>query len=258
MSKRRVHKQNRMAGMAGSAFGSDRIRTWNRAGNLRNAGHTSRENWQFIKVKPTNSNKRWIKGIRRWLLKIFRKSPSPTQAVLERSIFPACILLRLEPRSAGGSDVWKIIPKAGFYDFLVEIDSFRALKLQINKEAKLRVRRGNVQAWKHPLLPESRELLKWQPDQNDTHLFWILKISRVPLNGQIRKQCVGVWPLDLEGFTPAWAGYERSAQVIMRCAVCKICALPQTQFETAVVNEEHWISQIGRCAKAFIGPRHEI
>ncbi|MEP0799066.1 hypothetical protein [Funiculus sociatus] len=98
----------------------------------------------------------------------------------------------------------------------------------------------------------------WQPNTNATHLFWVEKVSRIPVNGRIKMQCVGIWALDLEGFSPAWAGHDRYPQAIFRRAVKAIAILPEPEFSINVANADCWLQAISEAAKAFLGQLHHI
>lgn len=207
----------------------------------------------------TSNNKRWLHEIRRWISRLFRKqrsSQSPT--IIEQRSFPTCTLLRLERNTAGSIDTWRIIPRSGAYDLLIALDSFRALRSQINQEAKLRGKKSIASSRRHTLTAEARKLLEWQPNRDRTHLFWVEKVSRVPVNGQIRMKCIGIWAVDLEGILSGSAGYDRFAHTIARCAVVKTCELPEDRFNLFASDSEHWINQLSRCAKAFLGDRHQV
>lgn len=71
-------------------------------------------------------------------------------------------------------------------------------------------------------------------------------------------ECIGIWALDLESVTPAWAGYERYAQAIIRHTVKSICALPETEFEVRVRSQEFWLEAVSASAKGFLGEKHQI
>ncbi|MBD2002116.1 hypothetical protein [Trichocoleus sp. FACHB-40] len=99
----------------------------------------------------------------------------------------------------------------------------------------------------------------WKPPKtNATHLFWVEKVSRIPLDGHIKMQCVGIWAFDLEGFSPAWAGYDRYPQAIVRRAVKTIAILPEPKFSINVADADCWLQAVSDAAKAFLGQLHHI
>ncbi|MBD1836137.1 hypothetical protein H6F61_26495 [Cyanobacteria bacterium FACHB-472] len=206
-----------------------------------------------------SNSRSWIDGIRRWIRRLIRREHRhPSPVILERFSFPACGVLRLERDTTGSVDTWRVIPRQGENDFLVAIDSFRRVKHQIDNEEKLRGKKLGPSPGRHTLTDEAKRLLLWQPNKVVTHLFWVQKISRFPINGRIKLECIGIWAFDLEGILSGWTGHDRYPQAICRRAVKSIASLPDPDFSINVIDPDAWLSAMTKAAKAFLGQLHQV
>lgn len=142
----------------------------------------------------------------------------------------------------------------------MQLDSFRQLRADLAREPKFKLGRKKfgVKAWKHPLTSEARKVFLWQPNKDKTHLLWVEIVSRKPVANQLRLRYVGIWSFDLEGFSPAWAGYERYAETILRTAVRKLISYEESEFQKKVMDKDSWFNLIDVSAKAYLGQSHQI
>lgn len=209
-------------------------------------------------VNLYESFRQWVAGIKRWIAKLLGRKTSTAPVILERYFGKSGNLFRLERNTYGAISTWRVVPRRGTHDLLVGLDSFRELKSQLADEPAVRGKKSGAQARKHPLTPEAKKLLLWQPNRDRTHLLWIEQISRTPVGGRISLKCVGIWAFDLEGFSPAWAGYERYATSIIRTAVKKLVSYDEDEFEVKAIDPEFWLHLIDASAKAYLGNTHQI
>ncbi|MFN6474022.1 MAG: hypothetical protein RMY36_030705 [Nostoc sp. SerVER01] len=157
-----------------------------------------------------------------------------------RSTF--CRLLSLESNTATNVAVWRAILQYAPHDLLFTCD-----RLQRSPTTIRRLPRVPAKPARRQLLPLGDFLFAEHPFA--THQIAISRISRYPVNNQIKVECLGLWHLDLVGVTGiAWSAGDRFAVAVIKSLAFDLL--------NNHVEDLDWTKRIDTHARKCIGDNH--
>ncbi|PHJ69220.1 hypothetical protein VF14_03590 [Nostoc linckia z18] len=157
-----------------------------------------------------------------------------------RSTF--CRLLSLESNTATNVAIWRAILQYTPYDLLFTCDRLQRSPTRVKQLPAV-----STGLTRQQLLPIGGFLFAEHPFA--THQIAISRISRYPVNNQIKVECLGLWHLDLVGVTGiAWSAGDRFA-----VAVAKSLAFDLLENH---VDDLDWTKRIDTHARKCIGDNH--
>ncbi|MFN6475363.1 hypothetical protein [Nostoc sp. DedQUE07] len=154
-----------------------------------------------------------------------------------------CRLLLLGNNTATSVAVWRAVLQYAPYDLLLTCDRLQRSPTTIRQQSKVPAGIARQQ-----LLPSTRDYV-FTEHPFATHQIAISRISRYPINNQIKIECLGLWHLDLVGVSGlAWSAGDRFA-----LAVVKSLAFDLLKNHADDLN---WTKRIDFHARKFIAPNH--
>ncbi|MHC5756035.1 MAG: hypothetical protein ACYTXF_36510 [Nostoc sp.] len=154
-----------------------------------------------------------------------------------------CRLLLLGNSKASSVAVWRAVLQYAPYDLLLTCDRLQRSPTTIRQQSRVPPGIARKQ-----LLPATRDYV-FTEHPFATHQIAISRISRYPINNQIKIECLGLWHLDLVGVSGlAWSAGDRFA-----LAVIKSLAFDLLKNHADDLN---WTKRIDFHARKLIAPNH--
>ncbi|MEH1780883.1 MAG: hypothetical protein V7L26_17570 [Nostoc sp.] len=153
-----------------------------------------------------------------------------------------CRLLLLENNTASSVAMWRAVLQYAPNDFLLTCDRLQRSPTTTRRQPRIPPGLARKQ-----LLPPRDFLFTEHPFA--THQIAISRISRYPINNQIKIECLGLWHLDLVGISGiAWSAGDRFALVVIKSLAFELL---QTH-----VDDLNWTERIDFHARKHIGATH--
>jgi hypothetical protein len=153
-----------------------------------------------------------------------------------------CRLLLLENTTASSVAIWRGVLQYAPFDFLLTCD-----RLDRSLTTARRSSTVSTGTTRKQLLPPRDFAFTEHPFA--THQIAISRISRYPVNNQIKVECLGMWHLDLVGITGiAWSAGDRFALAVIRS-----CAFDLLKNH---VDDLEWTTRIDLHARKVIDQNH--
>ncbi|MBH8566743.1 hypothetical protein I8748_32105 [Nostoc sp. CENA67] len=164
----------------------------------------------------------WLRQLQRWIRRLFtksRKQHAPT--ILKRWYGKNCAVLRLERTTAGGIATYRVVSIYG-RDYLITLDYLPDLHGEVVGEFNgIIIKLGSLD----------------YPSNPATHRFAVFRLGS---NGS---SCpVGVWDVDLEGFTPKYSLRELAPRRAVAGVALQCLKIPNSSKTPSL----SWESQMGR------------
>jgi hypothetical protein len=153
-----------------------------------------------------------------------------------------CRLLLLENNTASSVAIWRGVLQYAPNDLLLTCDRLQRSPTTVKRQSRVPAGLTRKQ-----LLPPREFLFTEHPFA--THQIAISRISRYPINNQIKIECLGLWHLDLVGVSGiAWSAGDRFALVVIKSLAFELLENH--------VEDLNWTERIDFYARKHIGASH--
>ncbi|WP_157816499.1 hypothetical protein [Nostoc flagelliforme] len=150
----------------------------------------------------------------------------------------------MENNTASSVAIWRGVLQYAPFDFLLTCDRLQRSPTTIRRPSTVPAGIARKQ-----LLPSPPRDFILTEHPFATHQIAISRISRYPVNNQIKVECLGMWHLDLVGVTGlAWSAGDRFALAVIRS-----CAFDLLKNH---VDDVDWTERIDSHARKIIDRNH--
>lgn len=175
------------------------------------------------------------------LLGISRRKKYQPPVIKSEYTSTFCRLLLLENNTASSVAVWRAVLQYAPYDLLLTCN--RIQRSTIRQQSKVPPGIARKQ-----LLPPTGDYI-FTEHPFATHQIAISRISRYPVNNQIKIECLGLWHLDLVGVSGiAWSAGDRFALAIIKSLAFDLLK--------SHADDLNWTQRIDFHARKHIGASH--